>query len=51
MVLVNCVCLHRSGGLCPLTAEAQVELTDVIDVTAVPANQNDAFPRPRRLCT
>jgi hypothetical protein len=37
------VSLHRSGGLRALTAEAHDELTDVLDVAAVLANQNDAF--------
>jgi hypothetical protein len=37
------MCLHRSCGLRALTAEAHVELTDMLDVTTVPANQDDAF--------
>ena len=40
---VACVGLHRSCGLRALAAEAHVELTDVLDVTTVSANQNDVF--------
>jgi hypothetical protein len=43
-VLHAYVCQHRSGGLRALTAEAHVELTDMLNVAAVLANQNDAFP-------
>jgi hypothetical protein len=35
--------LHRARGLRALTADVQVELTDVLNVTAVPTNQDDAF--------
>jgi len=37
------VCLHRLRGLCALTAEAQVELTDTLDVSAVVTSQDDVF--------
>ena len=35
------MCLHRLRGLCALTAEAQVELTDTLDVSAVVTSQDD----------
>ena len=43
IVFVAGVRLHRLRGLRALTAEAQVELTDEFDVSAVLTNQNDAF--------
>jgi hypothetical protein len=43
MVLVARVCLHRLRGLSALTAEAKVELTDALNVSAVLTSQNDAF--------
>jgi hypothetical protein len=42
-VLFEHVCLHRSRSLGALGAEVHVELTDVFDVTTVPANQDYAF--------
>jgi hypothetical protein len=43
IVFVAGVRLHRLRGLRALTAEAQVELTDEFDVSAVLTSQNDAF--------
>jgi hypothetical protein len=43
MVLLACVCLHRLRGLCALTAEAQTELTDALNVSAVLTSQDDVF--------
>ena len=37
------VCLHRSCGLRALTAEAKLELTGTLDVSAVFTSQDDAF--------
>jgi hypothetical protein len=35
--------LHRLRGLCALTAEAQVELTDALSVIAVLTSQDDVI--------
>jgi hypothetical protein len=35
--------LHRSGGLRALTTDVHIELIDVLKVTAVLTNQDDAF--------
>jgi hypothetical protein len=37
------VCLHRLRGLRTLTAEAQAELTDALNVSAVLTSQDDVF--------
>jgi hypothetical protein len=42
-VIVARVFLHRSCRLRALTAEAQVELTDALDVSAVLTSQDYAF--------
>jgi hypothetical protein len=44
-VLIASVCLHCSGSLGALIAEAHIELTDVLDVPTDPANQDDAFQK------
>ena len=43
IVLVACMRLHRSGGLRALTTDVHIELIDVLKVTAVLTNQDDAF--------
>ena len=43
IVLVTEVRLHSSCGLRALTAEAQTELTETLDVSALIACQDDAF--------
>jgi hypothetical protein len=42
-VLGTEVRLHRSGSLRALTAEARVELTDTLDVSALLTSQDNAF--------